>query len=143
MSLSSRHSSAPRITSYRDLLVWQKSMDLCESVYRISRRLPRSELFGLVDQMRRASVSIASNIAEGHARSHTGEYLHQLTTARGSMAELETQVIICVRVDYLTDREAHPLLVASDEVGRMLGGLRRSLRERDEDSRRSRSRRSR
>jgi four helix bundle protein len=140
MSHLGHDSSALRILSYRDLLVWQRSMDLCEAVYRVSRRLPRSELFGLADQMRRASVSIASNIAEGHARSHTGEYLHQLTTARGSIAELETQLIICVRVDYFPEREVTRLLRATDEVGRMLSGLRSRLRARDDSPERRRRR---
>ena len=122
-----RTSPPPRITNYRDLLVWQKSIDLCVAVYRACKRLPRSETFALGDQLRRAAVAVASNIAEGHERSHTGEYLHCLSRARGELAEVETQLVIAVRVDYLTKDEVDPVLAAAGEISRMLAALSKKL----------------
>ena len=142
MPVPSRVAPPVRITNYRDLQVWQKSVRLCESVYRLCRRLPRSETFALGDQLRRSAVSIASNIAEGHARNHTAEYLQFLATSRGSLAELETQLTIAVSVDYFTEAEVAPLHSECDVVGRMLAGLVKKLRERDDalpSSRRARS----
>ena len=130
MSLPPRIGHHPRVTSYRDLTVWQKAIALCENVYRLCRRLPRSETFGLADQLRRAAVSVASNIAEGHARGQTGEYMRFLAIARGSLAELETQLEIAAKIGYLEECETRPLLDAADEVGRMLAGLLKRLRER-------------
>ena len=130
MSLPPRSAPRPRITSYRDLFAWQKAIGLCENVYRVCRRLPRSETFGLADQLRRAAVSVASNIAEGHARGQTGEYLRFQAIARGSLAELETQLEIAVKIGYLETFETRPLLDAADELGRMLAGLFKRLRER-------------
>ena len=119
---------AARISSYRDLIVWQKSMELSAAVYRLCRRLPRAETFGLGDQLRRSAVSVASNIAEGHQRNHLGEYLHHLSIASGSLAELETQLSIGTEVDYFTERETRPLLELASEVSRMLSGLSKKLR---------------
>ena len=110
-------------SSYQDLIVWQKAMDLTQEIYRLTRKLPKEELFSLSDQMRRAAVSIPSNIAEGQDRNTAKEFLNFLAIARGSRAELETQLQICVRVGYLADTdilEARQLLV---EIGKMLSAL--------------------
>src|ERR1041384_3998491 len=114
------------IRRYRDLRVWQQSMDLVESTYRVTKTFPDTERYGLVNQLRRAAVSVASNIAEGHARS-TGDYTRHLFISSGSLAEIETQFIASNRLGFLADSEAESLLEACDQIGRMLGGLRRSL----------------
>ena len=113
------------IKTYRDLIAWQKSMDLVRVVYRVTARMPESERFGLTNQMRRAAVSIPSNIAEGYARQTTLDYIKFLRTARGSLAELTTQVEIATSITML---EPHPQLAALlEEVDRILQGLIRSL----------------
>lgn len=117
-----------KIKSYRDLLVWQKGMDLVTEVYRITRRLPPHEAYGLAVQMQRAAVSIPSNIAEGFGRQHRREYLQHLAFANGSLKEVETQALITVRLDYLKEEEIRVLLQLADELGRMLNGLMRKLR---------------
>ena len=88
------------VKSYQELIVWQKAMQLVEEVYRLARMLPKAELFALSDQMRRAAVSIPSNIAEGQARNSTKEFVNFLSISRGSTAELETQLMICVRLKF-------------------------------------------
>ena len=93
------------INSYRDLNVWQRGMDLAEQVYRITKKLPNAEIYGLISQMRRAVVSIPSNIAEGYARKSSNAYRHFLLIALGSNSELETQLILCKRIGYLTDED--------------------------------------
>jgi four helix bundle protein len=87
--------------TYRELVVWQKAMDLAEETYRISRQFPKHEIYGLASQVQRASVSIASNIAEGHARRSRKEFVHHLSYAKGSMAEAETQMILATRLGYI------------------------------------------
>ena len=108
------------VKSYRDLVVWQKAMDLVETVYRLMSRLPREEKFALADQMRRAAVSIPSNIAEGYARLSPRDYGRFMTIARGSVFELQTQLLICKRLGYLTEQDIEKPLELSDEVSRML-----------------------
>ena len=127
MASNAPGTTAGRISSYRDLLVWQKAMDLTAGVYRLCRRLPKAEQFVLGNQLRRSAISVASNIAEGHQRRRLGEYLHHLSIARGSLAELETQIRIALAVDYFPEQEIRPLMEDADEVGRMLGGLTRKL----------------
>jgi len=117
------------VRSYRDLRVWQQAMDLAEATYRATEQFPEHERYGLVTQLRRAAVSVASNIAEGHARS-LGDYLRHLLISNGSLAEVETQVVLSARLGFLPADLADSLLQASDQVGRMLGGLRKSLRAR-------------
>jgi four helix bundle protein len=112
--------------SYRDLLVWQKAMELVVAVYRVTETFPKSEGYGLSSQMRRAAVSIPSNIAEGHGLKPTPVYLCHLAIATGSLCELETQIEIANRPGYLPVKETAVLAQAS-EIGRMLSGLRRSL----------------
>ena len=114
------------IESFRDLTVWQKSMVLAERTYAVSQKLPKDETFGLVSQLRRVSVSIPSNIAEGMGIGGRG-YLRHLRIALGSEAELQTQIELAVRLKMISREEAEPLVAQASEVGRMLIGLLRSL----------------
>jgi len=115
------------IKNYRDLIVWQKGMDLCEYVYRLAIKLPNEERYELSSQLRRASVSIPSNIAEGHARQSRKEYAHFLSIAQGSIAELETQLLLATRLGMLQSSDVNPVLTLSEEISRMLFVLRRKL----------------
>jgi four helix bundle protein len=114
--------------SFRNLTVWQRSVELALQVYKLTARFPESEKFGLTNQLRRASVSIASNIAEGYGRSTKGEYVQFLGHARGSSSEVETQLVIARGLG-LGGKDAlrHTEELCS-EVGRMLGGMMKSLR---------------
>lgn len=104
-------------------------MELVEVVYEVTAKLPASESFGLTSQLQRAAVSVPSNIAEGHARESTREYLRSLRTSRGSLAELETQLLVCERLKLLSaDDMAQPMNI-SDELGKMIRGVQRSLIE--------------
>jgi len=116
------------IRSYQDLRVWQAGMDLVIRVYRLTRRLPTAEKYGLAAQMQRAAVSIPANIAEGHGRSHLGDKLRYLSIANGSLKELETEVMIAKMLGYATAAEARGALLKGAELGRMLTCLMRSLR---------------
>ena len=116
--------------NHRDLKVWQISIDLVETVYRLSRDWPNHELYGLVSQVRRASVSVPANIAEGAGRRSTGEFIQFVGIARGSLAELETLFVVAGRLGYLDDSVLDHLLSDVAEVGRMLTGLMHSLRDR-------------
>ncbi len=111
------------MTNYRELLVWQKAMDAAEQVYRLVKLLPREEQFELSSQLRRAAVSIPSNIAEGQARNSTKEFVNFLSIARGSTAELETQLMLCVRLNYLQQTQIDPVFNLCDEISRMLTSL--------------------
>ena len=111
------------VKGYKDLLVWQRSMDLVEKVYFLTAQLPSSEQFGLTSQMRRAAVSVPSNIAERYGRQATGEYRHHLSIARGSVLELETQALLASRLKYLEPADAKSLLKEIDEISRMLATL--------------------
>ena len=115
------------VKSYRDLLVWQKAILAAKMVYTLVKRLPREELFALSSQMRRAVISIPSNIAEGHARNSTKEFLQFLSIAKGSKAELETQLILCVEINYLSPDDIAPIMALLEEIGRMISGLIISL----------------
>lgn len=117
-----------QIQSYRDLRVWQESMDLVEMAYRLTLRLPASEKFGLVSQMNRAAVSIPANIAEGHGSKHRGVYLNHLSISRGSLSELETYFELTVRLDLLKPESVAEVQSRCDSVGRLLGALIRALR---------------
>lgn len=116
------------LQSYRDLLVWQKALDLALLIYRLSEKFPKSEIYCLTSQLRRAAVSVPSNIAEGYGRGSRKEYLQFLSIAQGSLKELETQVILAQRLQYAKEEESEELLLLSETVGKMLGGLMRSLR---------------
>ncbi len=128
MTVSSR-ASGP-IRGYRDLIVWQDSMDLVVTVYRITATFPKEERYSLVNQLRRAAVSVPSNIAEGHGRSRTGDYLRHLSVAVGSLSEVETQVQISRRLEYIAEDDQSRLLDSCNAIAKMLGGLIRSLRKR-------------
>jgi four helix bundle protein len=112
-----------KITSYKDLTVWQKSMHLCEEIYLITQEFPKSELYGLTSQIRRCCVSIPSNIAEGFLRGHRAEYRQFLRIAYSSGAELETQLLIAVRIGYLKQEEFDKLNSLLEEVMKMLNKL--------------------
>lgn len=114
------------IQSFRDLDVWRKGVDLAVRVYEKTEKLPRSEMFGLTSQVRRAAVSVPSNIAEGKAIGGKS-YARHLKIAMGSESELQTQIEIAKRLKFLTDDDANDLLKQASEVGRMLAGLFRSL----------------
>jgi four helix bundle protein len=115
------------IRTYRDLKAWQKAMDLVRLVYQATRQMPASEQFGLTNQMRRAAVSIPSNIAEGYARQTTADYIRFLRTGRGSLAELATQTEIALSLKMLP--ESPPLISLLQEVDRILQALIRSLEQ--------------
>ncbi len=115
------------IRNYRNLIAWQKAMDLAESLYKTTQEMPREELYGLTSQMRRAAVSVPSNIAEGQGRGTDGQFLHMLSISYGSLRELETQVILANRLRFLADGVCEPLLEQCSEVGRLLNGLMKSM----------------
>lgn len=112
---------------YRDLIVWQRSMDLACSAYDCTDSFPAMERYGLVSQIRRSAVSVVCNIAEGQGRASVGEFLNQLSVARGSLQELETLLIIADRRGYLTSVVVTALLKETSEISRMLKQLRRAL----------------
>jgi four helix bundle protein len=112
---------------YQQLQVWQKAMDLVVACYEATKSFPTEERFGLVNQIRRSAVSVPANIAEGHSRVHTKEFLNHLSMARGSLAELETELMIAQRVGYLAQERLAKLLTMTDEIGRMSAGLRQAL----------------
>lgn len=119
------------ITTYRDLLVWQRAMDLVDAVYRLTRGFPREEVYGLTSQVRRAAVSVPSNIAEGHGRQTQRHFLHFLSIARGSIKELETQVLIAKRLGYVDEDQSTKVLELTDQVSRLTTGLMNSLRKKE------------
>jgi len=110
---------------HHKLKVWQKAIDLVVEVYRVTEHFPKEEIYGLINQMRRAAVSIASNIAEGAARGSNAEFRKSLAIAQGSAAELETQVIIAGRLGFPIETEK--FLSELDEISRMIVGLRKTL----------------
>jgi len=121
------------VRSYRDLLVWQKAMDLAAEVYRLSRAWPKEELFGLTSQARRASAAIPANIAEGYGRHSTASYSHFLKIARGSLKELETHLLLSERVGVAVPGTCTEALLQADELGKMLGSLIKSVGKRGPD----------
>jgi len=117
----------PKARGYRDLVVWHKGITLAKEIYLLTKKLPADEKFGLVSQMRRAAVSVPSNIAEGQARRTTGEFIQFISHAEGSVAELDTQLALCQDLDILTVNECAPAASLLDELRRMLNSLRRKL----------------
>lgn len=115
------------ITSFRELLVWQKSMNLAERCYRLSKRFSRDDQQVLGYEIRKSCVSVPSNIAEGFGRHHTAEYVHHLRYSKGSNNELQAQVEIARRVQIVSVEDAAALIADAEEVGRMLHGLIGSL----------------
>ena len=112
-----------RAKSYKDFIVWQKSINLSVEIYRLVKLLPNTETYGLSDQMRRAVVSIPSNIAEGQGRNSAKEFVNFLAIARGSQKELETQLYICTKIEYLTEEETSTAINLCAEIGKMLNSL--------------------
>jgi four helix bundle protein len=115
------------IQSHRDLLVWQRSIDLVVECYRLTNKFPGDERFGLTSQLQRAAVSVAANIAEGRGRGTTNAFLNFLWIASGSLSELDTHLVIAEKLHYLSQQEVVSVQTKIEEVGRMLVGLRRSL----------------
>lgn len=112
--------------SYKELIVWQKSIDICTVIYRVTDKFPKSEMYSLTTQIRRSVVSIPSNITEGHSRGHK-EFIQFLKIAFGSGAELETQLLIANKIKYLTDSEFEDLNLRLSEIMKMLNRLINSL----------------
>lgn len=112
-----------KILSYRDLLIWQKSMDLIIDIYKLSGKFPKEEIYGLTAQIRRASVSVPSNIAEGYGRRSTGDYKRFLNIALGSLFEFQTQLEVSRRLNYINENEFEPLNNLSIEIERMTNSL--------------------
>jgi four helix bundle protein len=127
---------SPTVTSFRDLGVWKAGITLVLECYAIADQFPKHELFGLASQLRRAAVSVPANIAEGHERSSTKDFIRFLLIARGSLAELETHVEIGKQRRYLTSEQEQCVLRQTRQVGQMLNGLLRALRRKlDKESR--------
>ena len=118
------------IYSFWDLRVWQGGMDLVEQVYRLTATFPRHEVYGLASQMQRAAVSIPSNIAEGHTREHSKEYLQHVAIAQGSLAELQTQLEIAHRLDYVSSGQVNPLIEQATSLAKQIYALRNSIIQR-------------
>ncbi|WP_202315074.1 four helix bundle protein [Mesorhizobium sp. L-8-10] len=118
------------MNSYRDLLVWKGAIELAVACYSATKVFPSSEVYGMTAQIRRASVSIAANIAEGHGRENTGSFIQFLRVAQGSLKELETHLILSGRVGLMSDAEVSRLLGQADEIGKMLRSMVRSLQKR-------------
>ena len=116
--------------SYRELLVWQKGMKLAKEIYQLTAKFPPEEKFGLISQMRRAAVSVPSNIAEGQARNTTGEFVQFISYAEGSLAELDTQLTLAVELNFLSSEKAVVGLDSVAELRRMTNGLRRAVTSR-------------
>jgi four helix bundle protein len=119
--------TAPVFQSFKDLVVWQKSMDLAEASYRLATEFPKDEMYGMTAQIRRAAVSIAANIAEGHGRESTGSFVQFLRMAQGSLKELETHLLLAGRVHIIRTEKIAPLLADCETIGKMLRSLIRSL----------------
>lgn len=115
------------MSGYKQLVVWQKGIQLVKIIYFLSRRFPPEEQYGLSSQLRRAAVSIPSNIAEGNGRASRSEYLHFLSIARGSCFELDTQLTICREIGLCTEEELAPAFSLAEEIGRILNGMLRKL----------------
>ena len=115
------------VMSYRGLIFWQKAMELVERVYRMTRAFPAEELYGLSSQVRRAAVSIPSNIAEGQARKSTAEFRNFLSIAQGSRAEVETQTLIALRLGYVSEHQIKEILSLLEEIAKMLNTLKSKL----------------
>lgn len=117
-----------KMRTHKDLTVWQKSMELVELIYKITNKLPKSEIFGLISQMQRSAISIPSNIAEGAKREHKTEYIQFLSIANGSASELETQLLLTKKLYPKLKTEIEKTLLVLDEILRMLYSFMKSLR---------------
>jgi len=121
-----------KASSYKDLITWQKGILLVKHIYKLTSIFPGEEKFGLISQLRRAAVSVPSNIAEGQARRTTGDFIHFISNAEGSVAEVETQLIIAVELSFCSQAQAQTCFSVNDELRRMLNALRRSLESKRE-----------
>lgn len=119
--------SSTKVSHYKQLIVWQRGMELAKSIYKLTASFPSEEKFGLSSQMRRAAVSVPSNIAEGQARHGTGEFLQFLSHASGSLAELETQLLLGSNLGYYKSLDSSAMLKEIEELQRMLAAIRRRL----------------
>jgi len=117
------------LKDYRELIVWQRAVDLVEMVYRMTAGFPKTEVYALTSQIRRAAVSIPSNVAEGQGRRTTRDFLYFLSVANGSVKEVETQVIVSERLGYLDEPKKSQLIDLTTEVGRLISGLTKSLEQ--------------
>ena len=120
------------VQSYRQLIAWQKAKTLVTYNYELTKNFPKEEIYGLTNQIRRAAVSIPSNIAEGQGRSSTKEFLHHLSIAYGSLMEVETQILIAASINYLKSEESNLILEKTAEAGRLINGLSRSLKRKSD-----------
>ncbi len=118
-----------QVKSYQDLIAWQKAISLVTEVYTITAQFPGHEIYGLTSQLRRASVSIPSNIAEGHGRATPGEFNQFLCQARGSLCEVQTQIVIAHRLAYINREQEQLFLTKTNELGRILSGLITSIQK--------------
>ena len=116
------------VASYRDLEVWNVALELAVESYRVTKAFPKDELFGMTSQIRRAAASVPANIAEGHGREHTKEFLHHLSIARGSLKELETHLLLCQQVVLLKEAELPRLMSLCERISQMTARLRQSLK---------------
>ena len=116
-----------KVKNYQELIAWQKAMDLVVEIYTISKAFPRDEIYSLTNQIRRAAVSIPSNIAEGQGRRTTADFLRHLSIAYGSLREVETQILIATRLRYVAREKCQEIIAIAGEVGRLLNGLMSSL----------------
>jgi four helix bundle protein len=117
------------VKTYQDLLAWQRAMELVESVYRVTAKFPRHEIFALTKQLRRAAVSVPSNIAEGQGRGACDAFAYHLRVALGSVQEIETQLSIGHRLEYVSNADISEVMQLADETGKLLRGLLKSLAE--------------
>ena len=127
LMLGTKPTAKAVIRSHRDLIVWQKAMDLVVTVYRATETFPKAETYGLTSQIRRAVTSVPANISEGQGRRLTKEFVYFLANARGSLWELDTHLESATRLEFLNPETDHELQSQLDEVGRMLNGLMRSV----------------
>lgn len=114
---------------YQELTVWKKAMDVADRIYDVTAAFPEQERYGIVSQLRRSAISIPSNIAEGHARSSTKEFLQFIAIAKGSLAEAETQLLFAERRQWISPSDRQQVLALCDEVNRMLTSMQKSLRQ--------------
>lgn len=116
------------VRSYRELVAWQRAMDLVVAVYKLTQQFPKEEMYGLTSQLRRAVVSVPSNIAEGQGRGVGAEFAHHLRISQGSLQEAETQLLVAERLSDVHTGETTPVLQLSDEVGRITRGLHKTIK---------------
>lgn len=119
-----------RVHNFRDLRVWQRSMDLGEEIYRLTWTFPDRERYGLASQIQRAIVSVSSNIAEGHSRGHTNDYIRFLSIARGSAGEVSTQLELAARLGYIQQGRTRTVLLQLEDLARQITALRTSIESR-------------